>query len=45
MTANVNEDSPGHECKSSSIIQRTSGGTKDRKSKTSRSRQSREIES
>ena len=44
MTANFNENSPGCECYSSSIIQRVSRRTEDGRGKTSRSRRSWEIE-
>ena len=43
MTANFNENSPSSECQSDSTIQRSSGGTKERKSKTSESRGSQRV--
>ena len=38
MTAHFNENSPGSECQSNTMIQRTSGRTKSKRSETSRDR-------
>ena len=43
MTANFNEDTSSSKCQLSSIIQRTSRETKDKRSKTSESRWSRRM--
>ena len=43
MTTNFNKNLPSHKCQLSSEIQRTSGETEGRRSKTSKSGQSREI--